>query len=114
MDATVSVYTSNLRQFAKKVMKIKEVYSPYRAGGLEVNGKFLFKSFYQFPVMEEDMITFADERLKPENIVADYKQEWREKVWVDKKLFFKKTKIDDYKTFFKTYKKVFDMKVELE
>lgn len=95
-------------------MKIKEVYTAYRAGGLEVGGKFQFKSFYQFPVIEDELISFGDDRLKEENISPEAKKEWREKVWIDKKLVFKKTKIDDYKTFFKTYKKVFDMKVELE
>lgn len=107
----MTVYTNNLRQFAGKTMLIKEVYTAYRAGGVETNGKFVFKSFYQFPIIDDEEIAGDDPRAKE----ASDKKEWREKVFNNGKLSFVKLDKDiKWKEWFKIYKKVFDINVELE
>jgi len=58
------IYTSNLRQFNKKNFQIKEVFPAYRAGGLEINGKFKFRSFVEFPEDERDVVLSWDETIK--------------------------------------------------
>lgn len=74
----MTIYTSKLREFNKKTFQVKEVYPAYRAGGLEINGKFKFRSFYEFPVDEREVVLTGE---VPKN--EDAKTELREKIWVD-------------------------------
>ncbi len=103
-EAIKKVYTSNLRQFAGKTLKVITSYPAYRAGGLEINGKFVFRKFYACEPSNEEVVTAIT--------TPTWKPEWREVVWVDKKQQYNKVKLPD--DFYKTYKKVFDLEVELE
>ena len=107
----MTIYTKNLREFNKKNFQIKEVYPAYRAGGLEINGKFKFRSFYEFPVDEREVVLSGDETIKANK---DLRKELREKLWIDWQMQFHKVKDKQDREFFKTYKKVFDVKVVFE
>lgn len=76
---------------------VTNVYPAYRSGGVEVGGKFIGKSFYSFP---------------KENGEGN---EFREKIWDKEAKEFRFVtytgKLD--KEFFATYKKVYDVEVEL-
>jgi len=102
-------YTNNLRQFAGKTLKVTEVYPRYRAGGVELNGKFIFKQYKEFPITADEVVTTGGKLIEGE------KTEWREQVWLDGKPTFHKLPAGtDFKEFYKIYKKVFDISVELE
>lgn len=75
--------------------QVKEIYSAYRSGGLEVNGKFVGKSFY--PFNEEGKTVFKEKFWNADERKFDFRP-------YDGKLD---------KEFYKTYKKVFDVHVVL-
>ena len=87
----------HFRLLDKKGFVIENVYPAYRSGGVEVNGKFVGKSFYSFPVEGTD------------------KTEFREKIWNKDLREFQFVKYEGKldKEFFSVYKKVFDIEVSL-
>lgn len=92
-------------------MRINRVYNYYREWGLEVNGKYVGRTFINCPkrIVDEAVVS-GDERLKP--------IEWdefvlREAKWdkeLKQRVFYKfSDKMD--RDFFSTYKKVYDVEV---
>jgi hypothetical protein len=109
----MTTYTNNLRQFSGKNIAIKEVYSSYRAGGIDINGKFQFKNFKYFPKSDKETLTTSDIKdLPKEDNIKNL--ELREVIWVGKQPSFQKITQKINREFFATYKKVFDVHVYLE
>jgi len=107
----MTIYTKNLREFNKKTFQVKEVYAPYRAGGVETASGFKFRSFIEFPEDWREIVYSGE--IEKNN---DAKKELRERIWNknEKKFEFHKVKDRMDRKFFKTYKKVFDLKVVFE
>lgn len=97
-----------------KNFRINKVYNFYRDGGLEVNGKYLGKTFVNIPNRIKDKVILqGDEQLK--YIEGDV-MELRESIWnkeTKQREFHKYTGKFD-KEFYATYKKVYDVEVTVK
>lgn len=105
-----AIPASKMRGLSDKSILILKVYSPYRHGWDDSQKKF--RSFYYFPArLTSDIVYSWDESAK---IKDGDTFVLREKFWDDsvRKFGFKKTGVDG--TFYKTYKKVFDMDVAIK
>lgn len=109
-----TIYSSKLRDFNKKTFQVKDVYAPYRAGGIETASGFKFRTFYDLPEDEREVVFTGDEKIKASPNAS--KRELREKIWNKNERVFEFHKVKDRqdREFFKTYKKVFDVKVVFE
>ena len=85
----LSIITMSLRAKAKyfrnldgKSVKINKVFSPYLSGGIEVDGKFVGKTFRYFPKrILDDVVYNGDERAKLTTEDTKDKMELREQIW---------------------------------
>lgn len=99
------------KELSGKNMKVMAVYNAYRAGGLEVNGKYVGRSFIYFPKrINAEIVLSGDPASK---IVEGEEMELREKKWNKETRVFEFHKVKDKLDgeFWKTYKKVFDISV---
>lgn len=111
MATTVYVKRSNHKLLGEQSLGINRVFSNYRAGGLEVNGKYTARVFHYFPKrLTEEVVMGNDESAK--KVDGDV-MELRERKWNKDARTFEFHKVKDKldREFFATYKKVYDVEV---